>query len=69
MPHSREIEYVIKPDGTVEERVLGVSGPDCEKVTEAIESALGEVVKRERTGEYYNKQGTADKVYVENDGS
>jgi hypothetical protein len=27
------------------------------------------VVKRERTGEYYNKQGTADKVYVENDGS
>lgn len=51
----QEIEFVIKPDGTVEERVTGVSGPDCEKVTEAIEKALGDVTKRERTSDYYDE--------------
>ena len=51
----QEIEFVIKPDGTVEERVMGVSGPDCEKVTEAVEKALGDVTKRERTSDYYDQ--------------
>ncbi len=51
----QEIEFVIKPDGTVEERVTGVSGPDCEKVTEAIEKALGDVTKRDRTSDYYDE--------------
>ena len=51
----QEIEFVIKPDGTVEERVTGVSGPDCEKVTEAIERALGDVTKREHTSDYYDE--------------
>jgi hypothetical protein len=51
----QEIEFVVKPDGTVEERVTGVSGPDCEKVTEAIEKALGDVTKRERTSDYYDE--------------
>ena len=63
MPAKQEVEFVIKPDGTVEERVIGVSGPDCEKVTEAIEQALGEVVKRERTSDYYNEsQNTGETV-------
>lgn len=63
MPAKQEIEFVIKPDGTVEERVIGVSGPDCEKVTETIEQALGEVVKRERTSDYYNEsQSTGETV-------
>ena len=52
----QQIEFLIRPDGTVEERVLGVAGPDCEKMTEDIERALGEVIKRERTGDYYNPQ-------------
>jgi hypothetical protein len=52
----QQIEFIIRPDGTVEERVLGVSGPDCEKITEDIERALGEVVKREHTSEYHNPQ-------------
>ena len=59
----QEIEFVIKPDGTVEERVTGVSGPDCEKVTEAIEKALGDVTKRERTSDYYDEsQGSGQTV-------
>ena len=59
MPEKQEIEFVIRPDGTVEERVLGVSGPDCVKVTETIEQALGEVTKRERTAEYYGESQSA----------
>jgi len=61
--NKQQIEFVIKPDGTVVEQVSGVSGPDCEKITEAIEKALGEVAERERTGDYFdNAQGTADTV-------
>ena len=61
MPGKKQIEYVIKPDGTVEERVSGIDGPDCEKVTEAIEKALGEVVEREHTSDYYESgQSTGD---------
>jgi hypothetical protein len=55
----QQIEFVIKPDGTVEERVTGVAGPDCEKVTAAIESALGEVGKREHTSDYYGSPQAA----------
>lgn len=63
MPTKQEIEIVIKPDGTVEERVTGVAGPACEKVTEAIERALGDVIKRDRTPDYYNQpQGTDETV-------
>ena len=63
MPNKQQIEFVIKPDGSVEERVMGVSGPDCEKITEAIEDALGKVTDRERTSEFYDgKQGTTDAI-------
>jgi hypothetical protein len=56
MGEKQQIEFVIRPDGSVEERVTGISGPDCEKVTDAIEKALGEVTRRERTPDYYNPQ-------------
>lgn len=59
MPGKQEIEFIIKPDGSVEERVIGVSGPECEKITADIEKALGEVAKRERTGDFYNSDQAA----------
>jgi hypothetical protein len=62
MPERQEIEFIVKPDGTVEERVRGVSGPDCEKLTAAIEQALGEVERRERTTEYYSTTSTGETV-------
>ena len=51
----QQIELVIKPDGTVEEGVSGVSGPDCEALTESFEKALGIVIEREKMADYYNK--------------
>lgn len=66
MPGKQEIEFVIKADGTVEERVIGVSGPDCEKITASIEDALGVIAKRERTTSYYNdnQAESSDSVYT-----
>jgi hypothetical protein len=63
-PERQEIEFVIKPDGTVEERVTGVAGPDCEKVGEAIEAALGEITERERSSEYYDTAQNTDDTVV-----
>jgi hypothetical protein len=54
------MEFVIRADGTVEERVTGVSGPNCEALTGDIESALGEVTHRERTGEFFKEQQSDD---------
>jgi hypothetical protein len=51
-----QIEYLIKPDGTVEERVVGIPGVNCEQATSPIEAKLGAVEKREHTPEYYQQQ-------------
>jgi DUF2997 family protein len=52
----QEIVFVIRRDGTVEEQVTGVAGPKCEEVTQAVEQALGDVVKRESSSEYFDQQ-------------
>jgi len=55
MGGSQQIEFIIRPDGTVEEKITGVNGPECEDITRTIEDALGTVVNRERTSAYYNQ--------------
>jgi hypothetical protein len=59
MAGKAEIEFIIKPDGTVEEQVRGVAGPECEDITRGIERALGEVAEREHTSEYYDETESA----------
>ena len=49
---TQRIEYTIRKDGTIEERVEGVPGPKCEQMTEPFEDQLGEVVERVHTPEY-----------------
>jgi hypothetical protein len=60
MPGKQQIEFIIKPDGSVEERVTGMTGPDCIEQTADIEQALGEVVEREHTSDYYKNQQQSD---------
>jgi hypothetical protein len=62
MPDRQQIEFIIKPDGSVEERVTGVAGSSCEDITKAIEQALGEVTGREHTPDYYREQETGGSV-------
>lgn len=47
------LEFIIHPDGRVEERVSGIIGSSCEAVTEAIEDQVGQVVTRKTTSDFY----------------
>ena len=50
------LEFIIYPDGRVQEKVTGVVGQSCTVVTAAIESELGDVVSQSPTTEYFNQQ-------------
>jgi hypothetical protein len=47
------LEFIIHPDGRVEERVTGISGSSCAEITAAIEAKLGIVASRELTSENF----------------
>jgi hypothetical protein len=47
------LEFIIYPDGRVQEKVTGIIGTSCEEVTAAIEAQLGRVITQERTSEYF----------------
>ena len=50
------LEFIIYPDGRVEERVTGIVGSSCADVTAAIEAQLGIVAHRELTSENFAQQ-------------
>ena len=50
-----QIEFIIRPDGTVEETTHGLKGEQCEQVTARIEQALGRVTARQATPERYEQ--------------
>eukprot|EP00621_Florenciella_sp_RCC1693_P006839 CAMPEP_0182532728 /NCGR_PEP_ID=MMETSP1323-20130603/12251_1 /TAXON_ID=236787 /ORGANISM="Florenciella parvula, Strain RCC1693" /LENGTH=110 /DNA_ID=CAMNT_0024742517 /DNA_START=48 /DNA_END=380 /DNA_ORIENTATION=- len=47
----QRIEFKIYSDGRVEERVFGVKGEECLKITEEINNKLGEVIISQPTEE------------------
>jgi hypothetical protein len=53
MAQKTELEIVIGADGTVRIETRGLRGTACLTETEALEKALGKVLKREKTSEYY----------------
>ncbi len=56
-----EIQVSISPDGRVTLSTHGLKGSTCLAETEAVEQALGKVVRREKTPEAY-QQGTRTAV-------
>jgi hypothetical protein len=58
-----EIEVTLRPDGTVQITTHGLKGQKCVSETAALEQALGRVLKREKTGEYW-QQATGAKTSV-----
>ena len=54
------LKFTIKQDGTVTEEVVGVVGPNCEKLTERIEEKLGVVQRVEHKPEYYEQKQTTE---------
>lgn len=49
------LEFIIYPDGRVQEKVTGIIGSSCADVTAAIEAQLGRVVSQEQTSEYFTQ--------------
>jgi hypothetical protein len=47
------LEFIIYPDGRVQEKVTGIVGASCAEVTAAIEAQLGQVLSQETTSEYF----------------
>lgn len=47
------LEFLIYPDGRVQEKVTGIVGASCVEVTAAIEAELGQVLTSEQTSEFF----------------
>jgi hypothetical protein len=47
------LEFIIHPDGRVQEKVTGIVGQSCTVVTATIESELGNVVSQTKTAEFF----------------
>ncbi|BAZ29813.1 hypothetical protein NIES4074_22600 [Cylindrospermum sp. NIES-4074] len=47
------LEFIIYPDGRVQEKVTGIVGASCAEVTAAIEAQLGLVLSHESTSEFF----------------
>jgi hypothetical protein len=50
------LEFIIYPDGRVQEKVTGITGASCAEVTSAIEAQLGQVIHYQPTAEYFAKE-------------
>jgi hypothetical protein len=50
------LEFIIYPDGRVQEKVTGITGASCAEVTAAIETQLGLVLNHEPTSEFFATQ-------------
>ena len=60
--HMETLEFIIYPDGRVQEKVTGIVGASCAEVTAAIEAQLGQVVSQEHTSEYFAQNDTQSLV-------
>lgn len=60
MAGKQELEISIDEDGNVSIKVVGCSGPSCVELTRGIEEALGEVVDRQRTSDYYQQPNRSE---------
>jgi hypothetical protein len=47
------LEFIIYPDGRVQEKVTGIVGNSCAEVTAAIEAQLGQVLTQQPTSEFF----------------
>lgn len=53
------LEFIIYPDGRVQETVTGIIGASCAEVTALIEAQLGDVISSQPTSEYFSTQNLA----------
>lgn len=56
------LEFIIYPDGRVQETVTGVIGASCAEVTALIEAQLGQVTSMQTTSDYFSASHSAQNV-------
>ena len=59
MADKAELDIAVAPDGTVRIATRGLHGEACVEETKALEAALGKVLRREKTSEYYGQAATS----------
>jgi Protein of unknown function (DUF2997) len=52
------LEFIIHPDGRVQEKITGIVGSSCTKVTAEIEAAIGQVISQAPTAEFFTPEVT-----------
>ncbi|HLP91667.1 MAG TPA: DUF2997 domain-containing protein [Nostocaceae cyanobacterium] len=60
------LEFIIYPDGRVQEKVTGIVGASCAEVTAAIEAQLGIVLNQEPTSEFFSANNITQQSDVVN---
>ncbi len=61
---NRTIEVVVDAAGQIKIDAVGFNGADCEKATQFLEEALGEVSDRQRKPEYQSRSRVSRKQRV-----
>ncbi len=59
---SKEIEYTIKPDGTVEVDLQGFKGQGCSQTADEVMKNLGKDINKDKKREYFD----TEKVRINN---
>lgn len=65
MAEKTELEITVGADGSVTITTRGLRGEPCIEETKTLEAALGKVIRREKTSEYYG-QAASTKAGVRN---
>ena len=63
----REMVIQIAPDGTISLQVKGVPGGECVEFSKFLEDALGDVIEREKTSEFYQEAPRNEVTTRQND--
>ena len=61
---SKSIEVIVHTDGSIIIDAIGFRGADCEKATEFLEQALGQISNHQRKPEYNARQQVCRKQRV-----
>lgn len=56
MVMKKEMEITIFPEGEITIHVKGVKGKKCIDFSKFLEGAIGEVIEREKTSEFYEEE-------------
>jgi hypothetical protein len=67
MSTKHEIEFTIKPDGTVEFTVKGMKGKRCLSIAQLFK-VLGETESEHATAEYYETEAQGTQITTQSEG-